>query len=99
MVYFTSATRLHPAHSIYAAFASTLATYITDTILHTRSGRVLAYSPDTRETRVVADGFAFANGIGVHPSGEYAVVAETGTFSLWKVGLKGQQCGERVLIG
>lgn len=97
-VYFTSATRLHPAHPVHAAFASTLATYITDTLLRTRSGRVLAYDPSRGTTAVIADGFAFANGIAAHPSGEYAVVAETGTRRLWKVALRGEQCGKRVLL-
>ena len=97
IVYFTSATTLHPFQAPHDRFPDAVASYLTDTLLGTRSGRVLKYDPQTAQTSVVADGFAFANGIAVHSSGDYAIVAETATLTLWKVLLKGDQCGRKTL--
>jgi len=46
---------------------------------------VLAYTPATRTTRVVAHGFSFANGIALSSDGHTLFVNETGRYRIWKV--------------
>ena len=55
------------------------------------SGRLLAYSPATQQTRVVMDGLLFANGVAVAHDGSYVLVVDTGAWKVWKVWLRGPQ--------
>ena len=54
---------------------------------HGASGRVLAYDPATGVTRLVADGFSFANGIALTADGTELLIAETGTYTVNKLDL------------
>ena len=54
-----------------------------------RTGRLLAYSPATEKTTVVASEFLFPNGVAVAPDGEYVIMAETGANRLWKIWVHG----------
>lgn len=94
-VYFTSASKLTPQRFMHSRVADSFATYVSDNILGSPSGRVLMYDPDRRETTQIADGIAFANGIALHPSGEYALVAESSTLKILKVWLRGDQSGTK----
>ena len=53
------------------------------------SGRVLEYDPATRKTRVIARGFAFANGIALSQDQQSLFVVETGKFRIMKVSVLG----------
>lgn len=86
---------MSPARAPFAAAADTFGTYIADVLHGTPSGKVLVYDPDSGETRVIADGLSFANGIAVHPTEKFVVVAESTTMKLWKVILEGDRCGDK----
>lgn len=83
-IYFTDATDRFP-----------LTVYRQDIVEHRPSGRLLAYDPATRASRVVFDGLHFANGVALGPEESFVVVVETGTYRLWRVWLKGPRRGER----
>lgn len=80
-IYFTDAsTRFAPA-----AWGGTYAASVLDIMEQSCSGRVLAYDPATKATRVVARGFSFANGIALSGDGRTLFVTETGRYRIWKV--------------
>jgi Gluconolactonase len=80
-IYFTDAsTRFAPA-----AWGGTYPASVLDILEQSASGRVLAYDPATKATRVVARGFSFANGIALSADGRTLFVTETGRYRIWKV--------------
>lgn len=83
-VYFTDATDRFP-----------LSVYRQDIVEHRPNGRLLAYDPAARSSRVLFDGLHFANGVALGPDESFVVVAETGKYRLWRVWLKGPRRGER----
>jgi streptogramin lyase len=48
------------------------------------TGRVLAYHPRTRQTRTIAKGLVFPNGVAMHPDGS-VLVNETGRYRVLKI--------------
>jgi sugar lactone lactonase YvrE len=62
-------------------------------IEHAGTGRLLVYDPGTRETRTVADGMTFPNGVAVSPDGQFVLVTETGSYRVLKVWLTGARAG------
>jgi sugar lactone lactonase YvrE len=52
------------------------------------SGRVLAYDPATKKTRVIARGLSFANGIALSQDERSLFVVETGRYRIWKMPLQ-----------
>jgi len=48
------------------------------------TGRVLAYDPRTRQTRTIARGLVFPNGVAMHPDGS-VLVNETGRYRTLKI--------------
>jgi len=56
---------------------------VEDLIEHQTTGRLLRWKDGV--TTVVADGLSFANGVAFGPSREWLLLAETGTYTLWKV--------------
>lgn len=73
----------------------TLEASVLDMIEARATGRLLAYDPATGDTRVVAGGFSFANGVAVSEDGDFLLLAETGAYRVWKVWLRGPRAGER----
>jgi sugar lactone lactonase YvrE len=81
MIYFTDAsTRFAPAD-----WGGTYPASVLDIMEQSASGRVLAHDPTTGETRVVARGLSFPNGIALSSDGQSLVVSETGRYRLWKI--------------
>jgi hypothetical protein len=81
IAYFTDAsTRFAPA-----SWGGTLEASVLDVMEQSATGRVLAYDPATRTTRVVARGFSFANGIALSADGRSLFVNETGQYRIWKL--------------
>ncbi len=81
VVYFTDASaRFAPAR-----WGGTYEASILDIIEQSATGRVLAYDPAARTTRIVAHGFSFANGIALSANGRFLFVSETGRYRVWKV--------------
>jgi len=58
---------------------------VLDIMEQSASGRVLAYDPATKQTRVVARGFSFANGLALSADARSLFVSETGRYRIWKV--------------
>lgn len=80
-IYFTDAsTRFSPAD-----WGGTYEASVLDILEQSASGRVLAYEPSTGYTRVVADGFSFANGVALSADGSRLFVSETGRYRIWSI--------------
>jgi sugar lactone lactonase YvrE len=80
-IYFTDAsTRFSPAE-----WGGTYPASVLDIMEQSATGRVLAHDPATRDTRIVAHGFSFANGIALSSDGHTLFVNETGRYRIWKV--------------
>lgn len=65
-----------------------------DIIEHGGHGRLLQYSPDTGETRVLLDGLQFANGVALAPDQKSVLVAQTGNYDILRYWLEGERAGE-----
>ena len=84
-IYFTDAsTRFGPAQN-----GGVLEASIQELIEGAASGRLLEYDPATKKTRVIARGFAFANGIALSQDQQSLFLADTGKFRILKVSLQG----------
>lgn len=82
-VYFTDASgRFAPSQ-----WGGTYEASVLDILEQAATGRVLAYDPVARSTRVVARGFSFANGLALSADGRSLFVAETGRYRVWKLDL------------
>jgi sugar lactone lactonase YvrE len=80
-IYFTDASaRFAPVE-----WGGTYEASVLDILEQAASGRVLAYDPASKSTRVVAHGFSFANGIALSSDGRTLFVAETGRYRLWRI--------------
>jgi sugar lactone lactonase YvrE len=64
-----------------------------DVLENSTNGRLLAYDPASRSTRLLTDGLQFANGVAVGPGGEYVLVTETGRYRVWRYWLAGPRAG------
>lgn len=53
------------------------------------AGRLLAYDPKTRATRVLLGGLFFANGVALSGKEDFVAVAETGSWTVRRYWLKG----------
>lgn len=79
-IYFTDASWKFP-----------LAVYKQDLFEHRPNGRLLAYDPATKQTRVVLGQLHFANGVAVSPDQSFLLVVETGKYRVWRVWLNGEK--------
>ena len=83
LVYFTdSSTRFRPAD-----WGGTFQASILDVMEQSATGRVLAYDPARGTAHVVARGLSFANGIALSDDEQWLLVAETGRYRVWKIGV------------
>ena len=60
-----------------------------DIIEHQTNGRLLAYDPKSKTTRVVLRDLQFANGVAVSPDQSFVLVVETGKYRVHRVWLSG----------
>ncbi|MGC1869836.1 MAG: SMP-30/gluconolactonase/LRE family protein [Acidobacteriaceae bacterium] len=58
-----------------------------DIIEHGDTGKVFEFNPASRQRRVVAHGFHFANGIEVSQDQQSLFVAESGGYRVWKIAI------------
>ena len=68
--------------------------YIDDFIEHQPNGRLLAYDPTSKTTRLLIDNMFFANGVAVAPDDSFLLVAETGKYRVLRYGLRGAKNGQ-----
>ena len=65
-----------------------------DLMEHRPNGRLLAYDPRTRTTRLVVDRLHFANGVAVSSDQSFVLVNETGKYRVHRHWLAGPRQGE-----
>jgi sugar lactone lactonase YvrE len=82
-IYFTDASSKFP-----------LATFTLDILEHRGNGRLLAYDPKTKTTRVVLKDLCFANGVAISPDQSFLLVVETGKYRVHRVWLSGPRRGQ-----
>ncbi|MEM7373954.1 MAG: SMP-30/gluconolactonase/LRE family protein [Bacteroidota bacterium] len=64
-----------------------------DLMEHRPNGSLLSYDPRTGETKKLADGLFFANGIAVSPDQQFLLVVETNKYRVQKYWLQGPKAG------
>jgi sugar lactone lactonase YvrE len=95
----TNNAALHPDGSILFSESSQrfgLEHFKADLLEHSASGRLLRWRDG--EVEVVADGFAFANGVAITDGGDAVWVAETGAYRITRVWLAGERAGQRDVV-
>lgn len=83
--------------SLYFSVASTkfgLHNWHLDILEAKPHGQLLRYDPSTKETTLVLDGLAFANGVAISSDQEFLVVCETWKFRCLKYWLKEEKRGK-----
>ncbi|MDQ3474205.1 MAG: SMP-30/gluconolactonase/LRE family protein [Acidobacteriota bacterium] len=82
-IYFTDASSRFP-----------LTNYKADILEHQSTGRLLAYEPATKTTRLILGGLSFANGVAISPDQSFVLVNETGKYRIHRVWLNGANAGK-----
>jgi len=80
VIYFSDASTKFGAK----ANGTTMAASMLEIIESQGTGRVLAYDPRTQQTRIIAKGLVFPNGVAIHPDGSL-LVNETGRYRTLKI--------------
>ena len=88
-IYFSDASTKFGAK----AAGSTMAGSLLELMEHGSTGRVLVYDPADKSTKTIASSMSFPNGIAMCPDDKCILIAETGTYSIKKLWLKGPQTG------
>lgn len=68
---------------------------IYDLLEHAPHGRLLRYSPSTRQAVTLLAGLHFANGVALGPDDQYLVISETNEYRVTRYWLKGDKAGTR----
>ncbi|MFL6713246.1 MAG: SMP-30/gluconolactonase/LRE family protein [Sulfurifustis sp.] len=71
-----------------------VAHYTQDLLEHRANGRLLAYDPTTRTTKLLLDGLYFANGVAVSPDQSFVLVNETSKYRVRRLWLSGPRAGQ-----
>ncbi len=80
-MYFSDASTRFGAKQWGGAFEAS----VLDILEQSSSGRVLEYDPQTKLTRILAKGMAFANGVALSADEQTLFVAETGKYRVWRI--------------
>lgn len=83
--------------TIYFTDASkkfTVAQTTDDFLEHRPNGRLLAYDPATKTTRLLLDQLYFANGVAISPDQTFLLFAETNKYRIQRYWLTGARAGE-----
>jgi len=71
-----------------------VAHYNQDLLEHRANGRLLAYDPTTRTTRLLLDQLYFANGVAASPDQSFVLVNETSRYRVRRLWLSGPRQGQ-----
>ncbi|MFN2577485.1 MAG: SMP-30/gluconolactonase/LRE family protein [Pyrinomonadaceae bacterium] len=82
-IYFTDASYRFPLTELKA-----------DLLEHQPNGRLLAYDPRTKQTKVLLRDLYFANGVAVSPDQAFVLVNETGAYRVRRFWLKKDKAGQ-----
>ncbi|MFZ6779346.1 SMP-30/gluconolactonase/LRE family protein [Undibacterium sp. Ji83W] len=86
-IYFTDASQRFGAKESGGTFHAS----VLDILEHSSTGRVLEYDPASKQTRLIADGLCFANGLALSTDEQQLIVAETGEYRIWKISISAQE--------
>ncbi len=94
VIYFTESS------SKFGAMASggTLEGSLLEIMEHGGNGRVFRFDPKSGKIETIMDGLTFANGIAVDKNGEFVLVAETGSYRIHKIWIKGDKAGQSEVL-
>jgi sugar lactone lactonase YvrE len=87
--------------TVYFTDASTRFTVddsVADVVEHHATGRLLAYDPGRRATRLLLDGLCFANGVALAPDESFVLVAETACYRVRRLWLRGPRQGASDIV-
>ena len=70
---------------------------VLDILEQAATGRVLEFDPASGQTRVVASGLSFANGVALSQDEKHLFVNETGKYRVWKIDVTAQGVDVRAL--
>jgi sugar lactone lactonase YvrE len=77
-----------------SSYKFSLADLKADLLEHQPNGRLLAFDPNTRQTRVILRNLYFSNGVAVSPDQSFVLVSETAAYRVRRVWIKGLKAGE-----
>jgi len=77
-----------------ASFKFSFKNTLDDLMEHRPNGRLLAYDPKTKATRMLLDKLYFANGVAVSPDQTFVLVNETGAYRTMRYWLQGERKGQ-----
>ncbi|KAG1670192.1 hypothetical protein FOA52_014968 [Chlamydomonas sp. UWO 241] len=93
-IYFTDCQNITTApHAGGLGYYDTFWSFLLGLYSGTPSGRLLAYDSTTGRTRVVAEGFWYANGVAVSADGQFVAVVETNVWRVRRVWVAGPRAG------
>lgn len=81
LIYFTDSSRRFGAERWGSAYEASKR----DIVEQSATGRLLSHDPANGETRLVAGGLSFANGVALTANELYVYVNETGRYRVWRV--------------
>jgi sugar lactone lactonase YvrE len=81
-----------------ASFKFSFEEFTEELMEHRPNGRLMAYDPETKTTRVLMDSLNFANGVAVAPDQTSVVVVETGKYRVWRYWLSGPREGQSEIL-
>jgi sugar lactone lactonase YvrE len=84
LIYFSDASQRFPPSRWNEAGMTEHAADL-DIFENSCTGRILEFDPQSRATRVVADGLSFANGVALSADEQSLFVAETGRYRIWRI--------------
>jgi len=87
--------------TIYFTDASSnwkISNYRADIIEHRPYGRLLAYYPKIKQTKVIKDKLYFANGVAVSPDQQFVLVNETSEYRIQKIWIAGEKVGSSEVL-
>lgn len=93
-IYFSEASTKFGARKYSGTYEGSLL----DIMEHGGHGSVIAFNPETRETRLVLDGLQFANGIAISDDQSYLLIAETGAYRILRHWIAGPAAGSTEVI-
>lgn len=86
-IYFTDASQRFGAKENGGTFHAS----VLDILEHSSTGRVLEYDPVSKQTRQIASGMCFANGLALSADEQHLIVAETGEYRIWKIAVNARE--------
>eukprot|EP00891_Asterochloris_glomerata_P003773 jgi/Astpho2/3773/e_gw1.00060.44.1_t len=96
-IYFTDSSAIHVKRH-EQGYWDTYNSYFLTMLQGSPTGRLLAFSPQTGETNVLAQGLWYSNGVALSQDGGSLVVAETCSMTLHRHWLRGPKAGKTEVL-